>query len=477
MTSLLPTGKQINLQLGWPSPALFPSAELNASADAVLTDANAASAALIYGPNRGSIPLRKEVAQWLGSTYHKDPQAIDEGRVCIAGGASQNLANTLLRFTDPTYTRCIWMVEPTYFLACPVFEDCGFIGKLRGVPEDNQGIDLNFLRAALAENEADFARTGGSNVPELKTPANGYEKIFKHVIYVVPTFSNPSGKTMSLQHRYDLVRLAIEYDALIISDDVYDFLYWPQERDSTLDRKKLILPPRLVDVNREIDPHSKWGNTMSNGSFSKVVAPGLRVSWAEATCAFAAFLANTGATTSGGNPGHFASTFVERLLSSGALQNHIQNKLTPCYSARYYAMVDAIRESLEPLGVQITTGTPYSPILRGSDGSVIIEGEKTGVKTAGGFFLLITLPKDLPPPPVLAKIALEQQELKFAYGKMFEVKGDNGSRQRSEIGFGSTVRLCWAFHDEEAIVEGIKRMREIMIQCREATLKNLPATI
>ncbi|KAH7176892.1 pyridoxal phosphate-dependent transferase [Dactylonectria macrodidyma] len=452
MTSLLPTGKQINLQLGWPSPALFPSTELNESADAVLTDFNAASAALIYGPNRGNIPLRNQVARWLGSTYHKDPQTIDEGRVCIAGGASQNLANALLRFTDPTYTRCIWMVEPTYFLACPVFEDCGFIGKLRGVPEDDEGIDLDFLRAALAEKETDFARTGGPSAPELKTPANGYEKIFKHVIYVVPTFSNPSGKTMSLQHRYDLVRLAVEYDALIISDDVYDFLYWPQERDNTLDRNKLVLPPRLVDVNREIDPHSKWGNTMSNGSFSKVAAPGLRVSWVEATPAFATFLANTGATTSGGNPGHFTSTFIEKLLSSGALQNHIQNKLIPCYSARYYAMVDAIREYLEPLGVKITTGTP--------------------VKAAGGFFLLITLPKGLPPTPLLAKIALEQHELKFACGKMFEVKGDIGSRERSETGFGSTVRLCWAFHDEDAIVEGIKRMREILIKCRETTPKS-----
>ncbi|KAH6967734.1 pyridoxal phosphate-dependent transferase [Ilyonectria sp. MPI-CAGE-AT-0026] len=451
MTSLLPTGKQINLQLGWPSPSLFPSAELNAGANSVLTDFNTASASLIYGPNRGYVPLRKELARWLGSQYHNDPQAIDEGRVCIAGGASQNLANTLLRFTDPTYTRCIWMVEPTYFLACPVFEDCGFIGKLRGVPEDNEGIDLDFLRAALVEAEADFAKNGGPGTPGLKTPANGYEKIFKHVIYVVPTFSNPSGKTMSLQHRYDLVRLAIEYDALIISDDVYDFLSWPEDKGVILNGARLSLPPRLVDINRKVDPDSKWGNAMSNGSFSKIVAPGTRVSWAEGTPAFATFLANTGSTSSGGNPAHLASTLIEKMLSSGALEAHIQNKLIPCYSARYYAMVDAIREYLEPLGVLITTGKPYSTI----------------VLAAGGFFLLITLPKGLPPTPVLAKISVEQHELKFAYGKMFEVKGDSGSKRRSELGFGSTIRLCWAFHEENIIVEGIKRMRDILIECKE----------
>ncbi|KAJ9137079.1 Aminotransferase [Pleurostoma richardsiae] len=457
MTSLLPTGKQINLQLGWPSPALFPSTDLKAGADAVLTDFNAASAALIYGPNRGNIPLRKQVARWLGSTYYRDPHAIDEGRVCIAGGASQNLSNILLRFTDPKYTRRIWMVEPTYFLACPVFEDCGFIGKLRGVPEDDEGIDLEFLRAAMAETEAEFSKNGSMGSPELKTPSNGYEKIFKHVIYLVPTFSNPSGKTMSLQHRYDLVRLAIEYDALIVSDDVYDFLYWPEEKGTILDRTRLSMPPRLVDVNRKIDPDSKWGNTVSNGSFSKIIAPGTRVSWSEATPAFSAFLANTGATWSGGNPAHLTSTFVEKMLSSGALEKHIEEKLIPTYAARYYAMVDAIREHLEPLGIQITTGKPFSPN----------DNEIGGTKIAGGFFLLITLPKDFPPASVLAKTALEQHELKFAYGRMFEVKGDSGSRQRSEEGYGNTIRLCWAFHEEQVIIEGIKRMRSLLISHRE----------
>ena len=293
MTSSLPTGKQINLQLGWPSPELFPSAELNQGANAVLTEFDAASAALIYGPSRGNAPLRKEMARWLGSVYHNNPQAVEESSLCVAGGASQNLSNILLRFTDPTYTRRIWMVEPTYFLACPIFEDCGFTGKLRGVPEDDEGVDLEFLRKGLAEAEADIAKCAAPDRPKLKMPSKGYEKIYKHIIYLVPTFSNPSGKTMSLRHRYDLVKLAIEYEALIISDDVYDFLYWPHEKDEPLGSTRLSLPPRLVDVNREIDPESKWGNTVSNGSFSKIIAPGIRVSWAQSTSAFATFLATT----------------------------------------------------------------------------------------------------------------------------------------------------------------------------------------
>lgn len=302
MAWLLPSGNQINLQLGWPSLWLFPAAELNAGADAVFTNASEASAALIYGPNRGHAPLRKQVARWLSDSYYRNPQAIPEERLCIAGGASQNLSNILLRFTDPCYTRRIWMVEPTYFLACPVFEDCGFAGKLRGVPEDDEGIDLEFLRAGLAEAEAEAeeeakGQSEDDNASRRKTKANsGYEKIYKHVIYVVPTFSNPSGKTMSLQHRHDLVRLAIQYDALIVSDDVYDLLYWPADKGSTpvnVAKRQTPPPPRLVDINRTIDPESKWGNTVSNGSFSKLIAPGTRVSWSEATPAFSAWLANT----------------------------------------------------------------------------------------------------------------------------------------------------------------------------------------
>ncbi|CAH0026015.1 unnamed protein product [Clonostachys rhizophaga] len=463
MTSLLPTGKQINLQLGWPSPSLFPSEALNAAVTSVLSSFDAASSALVYGPSRGHVPLRSQMAKFLGSMYHNDPEAIEESRVCIAGGASQNLSNALLRFADPSYTRRVWMVEPTYFLACPVFEDCGFIGKLRGVPEDDEGIDLGFLAKALAETEAEYAGQGEQG--RLKTTANGYEKIYKHIIYVVPTFSNPSGKTMSLKHRYELVRLAIEYHALVISDDVYDFLSWPHEQKNYVEGGKLETPPTLVDINRELDPESKWGNTMSNGSFSKIIAPGARVSWAMGTPAFVNFLATTGASISGGNPGHLSSTFIENMLSSRALQTHIEKTLIPAYSSRYYSMVQAIEEYLEPLGVKIITGQPYYSHFKTSDGGC----SKAKVQVAGGFFLSIALPSVYQDVPGLAKVALENDELKIAYGKMFEVKGDGGSKERSKASFGNSIRLCWSFHEEEAIKEGIMRLRGVLLSYEKNT--------
>ncbi|KAK1993600.1 hypothetical protein LX36DRAFT_661372 [Colletotrichum falcatum] len=123
----------INLQLGWPSPRLFAAGGLLDGATQVLTSESETAAALIYGPHVGYPPLRKSVAEWLSSVYGG---RVDHECISISNGASGNLANILLKFTDPLYTRRIFMVEPTYFLACPIFQDNGFRGKLRGVSDD-----------------------------------------------------------------------------------------------------------------------------------------------------------------------------------------------------------------------------------------------------------------------------------------------------------------------------------------------------
>jgi DNA-binding transcriptional MocR family regulator len=148
----------INLLRGWPSPRLLPSKALLAGAEAVLSDHVRATEAMLYGPNIGDPALRKGVAEWLSRLYslrspsstnsqasHPDP--ISPERICITNGASGNLAAILSAFTDPTYTRRVWMVEPTYFLACTIFDDAGFQGRLVGVPEDMNGMDVDFLRA------------------------------------------------------------------------------------------------------------------------------------------------------------------------------------------------------------------------------------------------------------------------------------------------------------------------------------------
>lgn len=289
------TREPINLMRGWPNPSLLPVHLIKSAATAALSDPSVAHPGLLYGPDEGYEPCRKAVAHWLTSFYQPAVPTTAE-RICITGGASQNLGCIMSTYTDPAYTRNVWIVAPAYMLAFRVFEqDAGFAGKLRAVPEDEAGIDLAYLRQELERSER--AARGKQDDRPLYKPRRKWAKVYKHVVYCVPTFANPSSRTMSLARRRELVRLAREYDALLVADDVYDFLQWPADprRHSSdgLETMQTAHLPRLVDVDREIDGGAEragadgFGNACSNGSFSKIAGPGIRVGWCEGTPKFA----------------------------------------------------------------------------------------------------------------------------------------------------------------------------------------------
>lgn len=147
---------RINLLRGWPAPRLLPVTHLQEASSELLADPEIYVPALQYGPDPGPEELRKELSHWLGRVYGVDP---DPSRICISGGASQNLARILQTFTDPSYTQAVWMVAPCYYLACPIFEDSGFHGRLRAVPEDAEGINIDYLSRGLEHMDC-------SNLPE-----------------------------------------------------------------------------------------------------------------------------------------------------------------------------------------------------------------------------------------------------------------------------------------------------------------------
>lgn len=283
--------QHIDLQKGWPTPRLLPATSLRAAAEAVLVNPKRATEALLYGPNKGDPALRKACAEWFQRLYHLPSSREDNpvDRICITSGASANLGCIMAAFTDPIYTRRVFMVEPTYFLACTVFEDFGFQGRLVGVPEDEEGLDVTVLRERL---EAADRQGGTSELRPFKMLPQ-YPKLYRHVIYLTPTFSNPSAKTYSVKRREALIDLAREKDALIITDDCYDFLNWkstPQSNEvqsNVNGNVRSSVPPRLTDIDSTRPGGDLvWGNTVSNGSFSKIMGPGMRCGWAEATPKF-----------------------------------------------------------------------------------------------------------------------------------------------------------------------------------------------
>lgn len=95
---------QIDLFTGWPNPGLLPPESIKNAANHMLSDASTVPSILRYGEDEGYLELRREIAKWL-STFYRPTQEIDYKRICVTGGASQNLACVLQTFTDPVYTR------------------------------------------------------------------------------------------------------------------------------------------------------------------------------------------------------------------------------------------------------------------------------------------------------------------------------------------------------------------------------------
>jgi DNA-binding transcriptional MocR family regulator len=162
MTSSPKKQNQINLLRGWPNPSLLPTPLIAAASQAALSDPSISVPALLYGPDPGYQPLREEIAHWMEDFYSPSPShaggpgvesaggRADAERICITGGASQNLACVLQVFSDPARTT-VWMVAPCYFLACRIFMDAGL--KPRAVGEGSEGIDLEALERGLRESE------------------------------------------------------------------------------------------------------------------------------------------------------------------------------------------------------------------------------------------------------------------------------------------------------------------------------------
>ncbi|KAF5849250.1 hypothetical protein GGP41_006188 [Bipolaris sorokiniana] len=419
----------------WPNLSLLPTQLLDRASHNVLQHKSTAYPALCYGPDAGDPRLRDNVAQWL-TTFYKPADPVSAERICISGGASQNLACLLQDFTDPLYTRNIWIIAPAYMLAFRIFEDAGFHKKLRAVPEDDEGIDMDYLRSEIKKSE-DNAIADNNNEPLLKPP-RPFNKIYKHIIYAVPGFSNPSSKTMSLRRREELVHLAREYDALIITDDVYDFLQWPSSlTPSTLSIENASLP-RIVDVDRYLGGGAErqgadgFGNAVSNGSFSKICGPGLRTGWCEGTPKLAYAVSQTGSSRSGGSPSQLTACCVADTLETGELQRYVYDTLQPAYGNRYRHMMEAIKKYLFPLGVRVP---------------------QTDREVVGGYFIWLTLPPPLKGAEV-AQRAKEDDNLAVA-----QVPSDT---QHKGTSFSNDIRVCFAWEEVNMLAEGIQRLADVI---------------
>jgi 2-aminoadipate transaminase len=224
---------------GLPAPELFPINECREAVCQVLAEQG--ENALQYGPTEGYLPLRQFVCERM-RRYGIDAEPAN---VVITNGAQQALDLIGKLLINPGDR--VLVEEPTYLGALQAWN--AYQAEYISVRSDDNGLCTDELEAAL--------------------------RVGPKFMYVLPNFQNPSGTTLPLHRRLELVRLSNKYGIPIVEDDPYGALRFEGEH----------LPPLValdVDFHRSygLNGHGYMeGNVIYLGTFSKTLAPGLRLGW------------------------------------------------------------------------------------------------------------------------------------------------------------------------------------------------------
>ncbi|UPK75926.1 PLP-dependent aminotransferase family protein [Nocardioidaceae bacterium SCSIO 66511] len=359
----------VRFAMGSPADDAVPSQILAGIAESALSPD--AADAYGYGATEGDPPLREA----LLSTLQGTSDATTADRLTITAGGMQGLDLACKAFVDPD--DLVVVEGPTYTNGSATAMSYG--AKLAEVPVDDDGMVVEAL-PGIAE------RAG-------RTPK---------AIYTVPTFQNPSGSTMSLERRRSLLALAREWGSVVIDDDPYGMLRFEGEDLPTL---------------REIGEGDPL--VFSVRTFSKIIAPGLRVGWVDAAPELQSLLINAkqAMDTCTNLP---AQRLVTGFLEGGHLDKHLETQREQ-YRKRKHAMQDALTQHL-------------GDIARWTD-------------PEGGFFLWVTLTNGVDT-QALFETALAEG-VAYIPGPAFSPEGH----------FSDALRLCFATTDAERTHEGVRRLR------------------
>ncbi len=339
------------LDLGWghPDPAVLPVTALQRATATVL--ARYGADALAYGAERGPGPLIEWLCTRLMDTDARAPEPAD---VVITAGASQALDLLCSLCTTPGDP--VLVESPTYHLAVRILRDHPL--DLIAVPSDADGIDVAALEALLER----MARRGKQ----------------ARMLYFVPTHHNPTGVCMSLERRRALAALAAQYGVLLVEDDVY--------RELSYDAPA---PPSVWSL-------APPGTVARIGSFSKSLAPGLRLGYLTADASLTRRLIGSGLLDSGGGLNPFVALTVAEVCTSGDFDRTIAH-LHATYRERRDALADGLRDYLPP-GCRFTVPGggffQWVELPEGIDAGALLPcAEKTGVSYLPGSRFYLDAPR------------------------------------------------------------------------------------
>ncbi|WP_321418690.1 PLP-dependent aminotransferase family protein [uncultured Methanomethylovorans sp.] len=363
---------------GLPNPGLFPVDEIASASVKVLSDEG--RNVLQYSTTEGYLPLREFIAQRY---LKKSGLKVDPDDILITNGSQQSIdliGKIFLNKGDR-----VIIEKPGYLGAIQSFSV--FEADFEAVPLLEDGIDIDLLDKTLSEKSA---------------------KLF----YTVPTFQNPSGITYSEQKRKDVAKILKKHNVVCVEDNAYGEL-----RFAGAD---------LPTIRNYSD------NTILMGSFSKIIAPGLRMGW---ICARKEIMEKLLIVKQAADlhSNYLSQRIIHQYLLDNDIDSHI-TKIKDAYGKSRDLMVNMMAEHF-PEGVSYT-------------------------KPEGGMFVWVTLPESVSSLD-LFELAIEEN-VAFVPGNPFYTDDTSGN---------NTLRLNFSNSDDEQIEEGIKRIAVCLEKLMRDTIR------
>lgn len=359
---------------GIPDPNLFPAKEFEAAYSGIF-NSDERDFALQYSVSEGYLPLR----EWIVSEMGRLGIHCDTDNIMITSGSQQALDYLGKLLLSPNDTALVgW---PTYL---------GALGAFNAYEPNFDRLDANTNRSA--QDYADTAKANGGQVK---------------FAYMSVDFANPTGETLNLAERERVLDLAEDLNCAVIEDAAYQTLRYDGE----------VIPPILaLEIARK--GSIEEARTIYCGSFSKTLAPGLRVGWVCAAKPVISRLVLMKQAADLHTP--TINQIAISKIATTMFDSHVA-KLRTTYMARRDRMLQALSEHM-PDGVEWT-------------------------QPEGGMFVWLTLPTHLDGADLLAK-SIETQKVAFVPGGAFFADGSGRN----------TMRLSFSLADEATIDEGIRRL-------------------
>ncbi|RLA79295.1 MAG: aminotransferase [Deltaproteobacteria bacterium] len=352
---------------GLPAPELFPKEELAEAAQKVIREQG--EKALQYSTTEGYPPLREFIAQRMEKFGIK----VSPDEIMITAGSQQGLdmcGRVFLDWGDSVVT-----ARPTYLGAIQAFN--AYFPKYVTLPSDDDGMTVDGLKEIL----------------ETHNP---------RMIYLVPTFQNPDGRTIPIHRRERIIELARTYGVPIIEDDPYSELTYEGTIPTPM---KALAPDDVIML----------------GTFSKLLAPGLRIGWLIAPPGvidkFVRMKQGADLHTN-----TLAQFIIYEFVKDGKLDEHL-TKIRELYAKRLKVMIEAMEHYFPP--------------------------EVKFTRPKGGMFLWVELPEKVNTTELLPKAV--EKNVAYIPGSAFYPDG----------GGHNTMRLNYSKPTEAEIEEGIKRLAEV----------------